>query len=180
MLEFMQSMRPAHRVVWALCELTARRGGDRVPFALLMSTLEYTAPQLINVLDQMQMAWCDRIEFSQHKDGSWSFEFTRQGGPAHKVYEKWRDTCEGRLKARFTANRRLAVKRRLGQGYTVDYLCQAIEGLASSDFHNGDNDRGQLYNELTWLLKSEENMEKFYLMAAHPGDTLDQIIEGRR
>jgi hypothetical protein len=56
--------------------------------------------------------------------------------------------------------RRRAIVRAL-QLYPEGELLLAVEGCAASPFHNGDNDRGQSYTDVTLILRDEEHLERF-------------------
>lgn len=57
-------------------------------------------------------------------------------------------------------DRRKVITRAL-QLYDVDVLEMAIEGLAASEWHAGDNDRGAVYQDLELALRNEAHIERF-------------------
>jgi len=80
------------------------------------------------------------------------------------VFDHWRKAV-GRERNRLTAKRKAVINARLQQGYIVAELCTAIDGLASSDWHRGNNDRGTTYLDIELVCRSDENVERFMSMA---------------
>lgn len=80
--------------------------------------------------------------------------------PARQVFEHWRsvevDTggigATGRTPT-FTGDRRAKVVARLKEGFTVEQLCQAVDGFARDPFHLGVNDQRRRYTDLTTTMK---------------------------
>src|SRR5215831_14030148 len=75
------------------------------------------------------------------------------GLPVRTVFEYWRDKT-GRLDAKLTGEREMKIRARLAEGYTLDQLKQAVDGCRSSSFHQGDNDRGHRYDDITLICRS--------------------------
>jgi len=87
---------------------------------------------------------------------------TYVGDDHQKVFDAWcvstgRDS--GRTK--LTSERVKKISQRLGEGYTVDELVEAVQGVALSSFHMGENDKKQKYDDLTTVLRSGSQVEKF-------------------
>jgi len=61
---------------------------------------------------------------------------------------------------RLTAGRRAHVNGRLRDGYTVEQLQQAIDGIAGSAWHKGANPNGKRYDTFDFIMRSGENVEK--------------------
>lgn len=84
-------------------------------------------------------------------------------GPDHAriLFEYWA-TKTGRTvnRSRLTPQRRSRVRARLRDGYTVEQLHRAIDGIAGTPFYAGDNDRGQRYDTFDFIMRSAENVEK--------------------
>lgn len=53
------------------------------------------------------------------------------------------------------------VAARLKEGYSIDDLCRAIDGMHKSDFHNGNNDRGTKYLSLELCMRDATRVERF-------------------
>jgi len=61
---------------------------------------------------------------------------------------------------RLTTGRRAHVNGRLRDGYTVEQLQQAIDGIAGSAWHKGANPNGKRYDTFDFIMRSGENVEK--------------------
>lgn len=70
--------------------------------------------------------------------------------------------------AKLTAERKRKVQARLREGYSVEQIKQAIDGCASSPFHLGQNDNGQVYDDLELICRNGSKIEQFIQYAAAP------------
>ena len=77
-----------------------------------------------------------------------------------QVFDYWRQSL-GHPRARLTADRKAAVRRRLAEGYSVDEIKRAIDGCKASPFHQGDNEFGSVYDDLTLICRSGSKLEQF-------------------
>lgn len=88
-----------------------------------------------------------------------------RGSPVAAIVERvidyWRVTMPNRSGARPTENRRKAVRARLTEGYSEQQLLAAIDGCAASAWHQGSNDTGRAYNDLTLICRNGEKVESF-------------------
>ena len=102
-----------------------------------------------------------------------------KGGPGHgirptpaaqrqpdveAVFNYWRDRT-GHPEAKLTREREMNIRGRLEEGYTVEQLQEAIEGCRGSPFHQGDNERGHRYDDITLICRSGSKVEQFAEMA---------------
>jgi hypothetical protein len=76
-----------------------------------------------------------------------------------RVFEHWQQVMD-KPACKFTRDRVSKVNARLNDGYTVEKLCQAIDGCKLSTFHMGDNDRTTPFNDITTILKSGRTVEE--------------------
>lgn len=67
---------------------------------------------------------------------------------------------------RLTTGRRSKVNARRRDGYTPDQLKTAIDGIASSPWHSGDNPGSKRYDTFDFIFRSGENVEKGIEFAA--------------
>lgn len=58
-----------------------------------------------------------------------------------------------------------AIKARLAEGYTVDDLKRAIDGMHQSPFHQGENDRGRRYDSLELAMRDGSRVRQFLELA---------------
>lgn len=77
-----------------------------------------------------------------------------------QVFDHWREVT-GHPDAKFTAKRKRAVKERLREGYTVEQLRSAVDGCRASPFHQGENERRTVYDDLELICRSGEKVEQF-------------------
>lgn len=64
-------------------------------------------------------------------------------------------------RARFTPERRRAIRARLAEGFTPGDIRRAIDGCKSSAYHNGENDSTTQYNDLTLICRNGSKLENF-------------------
>ena len=78
------------------------------------------------------------------------------------VFDAWvAATGRNPTRTKLTAQRRSRVRARLSEGYSVGDLVAAVQGVARSPFHMGDNDRRQRFDDLTLVLRDGGQVEKF-------------------
>lgn len=94
---------------------------------------------------------------------------SRPVGPDHArtLFHYWLErTGRNPNQNRLNTSRRSKVKARLRDGYSVEQLRAAIDGIAATPFYTGDNDRGQRYDTFDFIMRSGENIEKGIELAA--------------
>src|SRR5215471_511983 len=120
-----------------------------------------------------------RIESGERKYSEGKGGPKGKGGPGHgigrapaaqqqsdveAVFNYWKDRT-GHLEAKLTREREMKIRGRLEEGYTVEQLQEAIEGCRGSPFHQGDNERGHRYDDITLICRSGSKVEQFAEMA---------------
>ena len=92
---------------------------------------------------------------------------------AKELFELWRKLTGRSQATKFSPKRRRVIGRRLKDGLTEDQLRRAVIGCANSDWHmkRGKHERreGQRHDELTFILRNIENVERFAEMAGDRG-----------
>lgn len=79
-----------------------------------------------------------------------------------ELFQYWvAATDRNKSQTKLTPKRRTCITARLRDGYTVTDLKLAIDGCAASRFHQGENDGGTTYTDLTLIFRSGEHVEKF-------------------
>lgn len=73
-----------------------------------------------------------------------------------------------RSACRLTDKRRRLIKARLRDGYDVQTMLDAIDGIQKSPFHMGDNDRNQRYTGFEFIFRDGGHVEKFAAMKDSP------------
>ena len=80
-------------------------------------------------------------------------------------------------RVKLTKKRREHIRARLREGYTPADIFDAIRGVASSPFHMGKNDRKTEYNDLTFVCRNGENVERFRDMVTDPNRRRDDRVD---
>jgi hypothetical protein len=83
-----------------------------------------------------------------------------QRATAELVFRYWQVKL-GHERAMFSRDREAKILARLREGATADELCYAIDGIAKSAFHRGENDSGQRYDGIELLFRNRGNVERF-------------------
>lgn len=94
----------------------------------------------------------------------------RDPDPVDLVFDHWRQVM-GHPQAKLDDKRRKAIKAAVKLGYAVDQLRLAIDGCKASPFHQGQNDRGTVYDDLTLIVRSADHIDKFIRLAQQPALT---------
>src|SRR5208282_2620602 len=69
------------------------------------------------------------------------------------------------LSAKIGEKRRRAIVARLGEGYTVEQLKRAVDGVLKSPYHMGQNDSGTKYDDIELICRSASHVDKFIDLA---------------
>jgi uncharacterized protein YdaU (DUF1376 family) len=77
------------------------------------------------------------------------------------VFSHWKKVMGKNNSSKFNAKRKAAVKSRLKEGYTAEQIIQAIDGCAVTPHNMGQNDRGELFNDLELICRNGSNVERF-------------------
>jgi hypothetical protein len=75
------------------------------------------------------------------------------------VFEAWKSST-GHAQARLGVKRKKLIEKALKM-YSVEDLCDAVDGWRFSSHHRGENDSATVYNDLGLVLRNEENIERF-------------------
>jgi len=89
------------------------------------------------------------------------------------VFDYWKDRTR-HPDAKLTSEREMKIRGRLEEGYTVEQLQEAVEGCRGSPFHQGDNERGHRYDDITLICRSGSKVEQFVEMAREDRDETRQ------
>ena len=83
---------------------------------------------------------------------------------AYSVFQYWASVM-GKENAVFDAKREQLINARLAAGYTPETLCEAINGCAASEWHQGKNKEGKMFNNLELILRDSAHVEQFVEIA---------------
>jgi hypothetical protein len=85
-------------------------------------------------------------------------------GLVREVFAYWQYRLNHQ-QAKLTPEREKKIRARLKQGYTVAQIKRAIDGCASSPFHQGANESGAVYSDLTLICRDGGKLESFIARA---------------
>ena len=90
--------------------------------------------------------------------------------PAREVFDYWVKVMGKSAQTKFpsTSKRYINVTKRLKEGFSVEQLCQAVDGCKATPSNMGDNDRGEAYNDLELICRTVEHVERFMRNAKQP------------
>lgn len=77
-----------------------------------------------------------------------------------QVFRHWQNVHK-KHQHRLTPTRKKLIYQRLLDGYTVENLVMAIDGCKISPYHQGQNDRNTIYDDLELILRNGDKLEKF-------------------
>lgn len=88
----------------------------------------------------------------------------QQAAEVEAIFALWQQVT-GHARARLDMARRRVILARLGDGYSRADLELAIYGCRLSAHHQGDNDRGEVYDSLTLILRDADHVDRFIAIA---------------
>lgn len=80
--------------------------------------------------------------------------------PIRVVFDFWKAVA-GHERSQLGDVRRLAIRKALAMGYTVDDLRLAILGCKVSNFHQGQNDRATAFDDIELICRNEVKIDYF-------------------
>ena len=84
-----------------------------------------------------------------------------------KVFEHWQ-AMMNHPKSKLDKKRRNRVEAALKMGYSAEELKQAIDGCSKTPFNQGQNDRGQRYDDIELILRDASHIDRFIQNAINP------------
>lgn len=82
------------------------------------------------------------------------------GDETQEIFRHWQKILN-HPKSKLDAKRRTKIVQRLADGYSVEDLKKAIEGVKKSSFHMGDNNHGKIYDGILVIFRNSEQVETF-------------------
>jgi hypothetical protein len=76
-----------------------------------------------------------------------------------RVFHHWRERT-GHKNARLLPERARKIRARLKENFTVQDLCNAVDGCLLSDYHTGKNEQGERYDWIETILRDGTSVEK--------------------
>lgn len=165
-----------------VAEATTGNGELRLSWRRLNTDLGvYSEPMLIEIARRLPRGVMLRL-MEHGQDGAVVYREPGSDREAVvRVFGHWREVA-GRSRATLTTKRYRAVSARLREGWTPEELCRAIDGWRLSEWHQGQNPQGVVYDALEMMLGKEERVTRFVRLADSdgrgPGDkTADEAME---
>lgn len=107
----------------------------------------------------------------------------RTSDAVQRVFDHWaagEKRTGGNSRPMLTPDRRKRIKARLDDGFTVEQLCECIDGFHASPFHLGQNDRDTRYTDLMTMLKSSQQVDAGIQKAKQGGGPARRFGTGER
>lgn len=82
------------------------------------------------------------------------------------VFDHWKEV-HNHPRAKLDDKRKAVIRKAL-KSYSADDLKLAIQGCKHSDFHQGKNDSGVIYDALSLILRDGDKIDKFIALASGP------------
>jgi len=79
----------------------------------------------------------------------------------NEIFHYWKTVMDKTTGAKLTKERDKAVRSMLKTGYCTEDIKRAIDGCKRSAWHQGDNDRHAIYDDLELICRTGKNLEKF-------------------
>ncbi|MBX3267049.1 MAG: conserved phage C-terminal domain-containing protein [Acidobacteria bacterium] len=77
-----------------------------------------------------------------------------------EIFEHWQRVMN-HPRSKLDASRRRVIAARLKEGYTVEQIKAAIDGCKASEWHQGGNSSGAIYDGLTLICRNAEKLDFF-------------------
>lgn len=94
-----------------------------------------------------------------------------------QVWEHWKSVMDTQDSV-LDSKRRHYIQRALDWGYTAEQLCAAITGCSRSPYHMGRNDKGQVFNGLSTILRDAEQIDRMRSSQTLPATSGERIRHG--
>lgn len=77
-----------------------------------------------------------------------------------QIFSHWKNVMN-HPKAKLDPKRKRSIVKAMKLGFDICQLKEAINGCSRSPFHMGDNDRRQIYDDITLIFRDASHIEKF-------------------
>lgn len=89
----------------------------------------------------------------------------------NQLFEFWK-TELNHPRAKLDQKRKQKIHARLKDGYSLDDIKTAILGCRASPYHQGENDRGALYDDIELICRDGKHVDQFIKLAQNPNAKL--------
>jgi len=97
-----------------------------------------------------------------------------------ELFKYWQETMN-HPKAKLDKKRKGVIQKALKLGFSIDELKQAISGCLRTPYNMGQNDSGQVYDDISLILRDAEHIERFMnndSSMAHGAKNTDDLMAG--
>lgn len=108
------------------------------------------------------------------------FDAPSTSADTQELFKHWQETMN-HPKAKLDKKRKNAIEKALKLDFSVTDLKQAIDGCARSSFNMGENDRQQIYDDISLILRDAEHIERFMnndSSTSHAAKSTDDLMAG--
>ncbi len=78
-----------------------------------------------------------------------------------EIFNYWKSVMNKDNSSRLNKKRESAIKARMKEGYSALDIKQAIDGCSNTPHNMGQNENGELYNDLELICRNGSNLERF-------------------
>lgn len=89
-----------------------------------------------------------------------SLDLERSDSGLNQIFQYWR-IIMNHPRAKFDRKRQSVIRKALDLGYSIDEMKQAIDGCANTPYNMGKNSSGQIYDDISLILRDAEHIERF-------------------
>lgn len=160
-------------VALSLEVLDSGHQGRRLEFESILKLAGMNKESAINAIDRLEEVGLlireggrklnlpkAELHFRRYSERNESIAPNDRKDQVLEVFRHWQNVHE-KHQFRLTPVRRKMIRARLQDGYTVDQIKQAIEGCKISPYHQGENDRRTVYDDLELICRTPDNLERF-------------------
>ena len=100
--------------------------------------------------------------------------------PIDATFQHWQQICNYK-RARLDEKRRKLISARMKDGYSLQDMQDAINGCYLSAFHQGDNQDGKRYDDISLILRDAAHVDQFITLYEEGVERLSRIqqVESR-
>ena len=102
----------------------------------------------------------------------------KPSSPVRQVFDHWAKACQAAVDQgiplgnpaawKLTKQREAKIKARFKEGYTLEQLCQAVDGCLMTPHNVGDNSNNDIWIDLELICRDGSHVERFARTAADP------------
>ncbi|MCE0723989.1 hypothetical protein [Legionella resiliens] len=85
---------------------------------------------------------------------------TYSSDACRQIFKYWQSVMN-HPRAKLDSKRKRVIEKALKLGFTIDEVKQSIDGCKNTPFNMGQNDRQQIYDDITLILRDAEHIERF-------------------